>query len=144
MADIATIWDPASGTGDWSVSLTTGDLMGDQDLYSAVLISLFSDAEAAPDDEITDGSGDPRGWWGGPIGSKLWLYMRSKSTPLIPAQVQGTILDALQWLIDDGVAAAVDVTAEWTRPNLLGARVEISRTNGTTVAMNFARVWEGI
>lgn len=174
MADIATIWTPLAGVGDWALSvgrsnvivdhlgtsivdqggrpLLAGEhafdggtgLVDNQDLQTAVLISLFTDAQAGPDDVIADGSNDPRGWWAGPIGSKLWLRERSKALPTLPALIQSDIEQALQWLIDDGVAAAVIVTAEYQDAKTIAAQVEIRRVDGTRFALRFARVWENI
>ena len=171
MADIATIWNVDQAVGDWALSPSSwpiwvdeqgnsihdergrvvgndfipGDgLVSGQDLYTAVLISLFSDAEAAPDDVIPDGSGDPRGWWGGTIGSKLWLRARSKATPTLLALVKADIAQALQWLIDDDVVAAIDVTTEFTRPSMLGARIILRRRDGARAALSFSRLWETV
>lgn len=159
MADIATRWDIGAGAGDWGApqpgDLTwtdaagvthpaDGDLFDGDDLLTAVLISLFSDAEAGPDDVIPDGSGDPRGWWAGPIGSKIWLRARSKEVAVVPELVRDDIQQALAWLIEDDVAASVVVTTEFTRPGMLGARVEILRNDGTRQALAFSRLWETI
>lgn len=170
MTDLATRWDSATGAGDLGLSLPqqliwtdehgnsvldlagrpvaasftagTGLAVGD-DLLTAVLISLFTDGAADPDDAIPDGSDDPRGWWGGEIGSKLWLRMRSKATLSALALVRRDIEQALAWLVEDNVAARVDVATEWTRPRLLGARVLILRADGTRRALAFAQDWEG-
>lgn len=169
MTDVSTIWSAPLGVGDWELSLpdfivwtdeagnaivdqngqpvsaifTAGDglTIGDE-LFTAVLISLFTDAEASPDDAIPDGTDDPRGWWGGPIGSKIWLRVRAKVTALTLALVKSDIEDALAWMIEDNVVASIDVTTEWTRPSLLGARVIIKRTDGLTRALAFTRIWE--
>ncbi|WP_157218665.1 phage GP46 family protein [Flavisphingomonas formosensis] len=135
MPDIATIWDPDSGTGDWVLSVPQLNLLVDEngnsvvddsaapiwtdieaytagtgllagnDLVTAVLISLFTDATADTEDTIPDGTTDPRGWWAGDIGSKFWLRTRSKQTPTVLALVKSDFANALQWLLDDGVAA---------------------------------------
>lgn len=172
MTDIATSWDVGLAAGDWTLStpswplwvdehgnsirdqvgrpianafIPATGLVDDQDLYTAVLISMFTDAAASADDVIPDGSGDPRGWWGdAAIGSKLWLLARSKATPDIPAKVRTCIADALQWLVDDGVVAAIDITTEWTKPNMLGAQVIFRRQDGTRAALNFSRLWETV
>lgn len=169
MSDIATLWDVPSGTGDWSLSLAqsliwtdergnaildqtgqpvssaftagTGLVAGD-DLLTAVLISLFTDAQADPDDAIPDGSADPRGWWGGAIGSKIWLRMRSKALPVTLALVKHDIEQALAWLVSDEVAASVTVITQWLRRGVLGAQITIRRADGTTRALAFAQVWE--
>lgn len=143
MSDIATVWQVDAGAGDW-VAADAGDLFAGDELLTAVLISLFTDAEAGPDDEAPDRSGDPRGWWAGPIGSRLWLRMRSKQVDVTLALAKANIADALAWLIEDGVAAAIDVTTEWTRPGMLGAEVVIRRTDGTRAAVRFSSLWESI
>lgn len=174
MADIATIWDAAAGIGDWSLSLgrsnvivdekgasirdgqgrqylTSADaytpgtgLVSDQDLQTAALISLFTDAEAGPDDVVPDGTGDPRGWWAGSIGSKLWLRERSKATLDLPELIRNDIGQALQWLIDDDVVASIAVSAEYRDAKTIAAQVVLRRQDGTQMAMQFARVWETI
>ena len=175
MADIATIWDPVNNRGDWSLPQTTypfvlgpdgkpvigadgraipstsiGQLPGaglaaDQDLQTAVLISLMTDATAGADDIIPDGTEDPRGWWGdSSIGCKVWLRMRSKQTSQTLALVKADYQQALQWLIDDGVAAAVDVTTEWVQRGVLGAGITVRRADGTTVAVNFEQAWKDL
>jgi phage gp46-like protein len=116
------------------------------DLGTAILISIFTDQTAGTDDVIPDRSGDPRGWWGDlgaayPIGSKLWLRMRSKQTDVVLSLVKNDIETALEWLIDDGVASSIDVTVEWSRPGMLGARIVVNRTNGTNPAVNFDWAW---
>jgi phage gp46-like protein len=147
MSDTVTTWIPALGRGDW---LLDGLQLADgSDLQTAILISLFTDRQANPDDVIPDGSGDPRGWVGDlgqdyQIGSRLWLLSRAKQTGETLARAQDYIAEALQWLIDDGVVAKFDILTEWTRASQLGARVTAYRTDGTTAAFNFLSVWKGV
>ena len=122
MADITTVWQVTRSCGDWVVS--GPDLLGGDDLSTAILISAFTDRTALPDDVIPDGSNDPRGWWGDvaqayPIGSRLWL-------------------------LDDGVVARFDIQVEWTRRSMLGAQIIARRNDGTTQATAFAWAWNGI
>lgn len=170
MADILIAWDPATLENDWLLGppltastwtdergmtivdeagrpvgavATGGDgLVAGGDLFNAVLISLFSDAVAGRDDTTPDGSSDPRGWWAGPLGSRLWLRARSKTTAQTLALVKADIADALAWLVEDGVAAAIDVETEYTQRGLLGARVIVRQRDGTRVAVRFAKLWE--
>lgn len=152
MSDIKTVWNPVLGAGDWLMAgpeLAAGD-----DLYTAVLISLFTDRVAAADDVIPDGSTDRRGWWGDvqpdgsfdPIGSRLWLLSRSKSpTTAILNQAVNYAKEALQWMIDDGVASGVDVQASWNAPNYLAMVVTISQADGTNPASyKFQLLWQEI
>lgn len=172
MADIATVWDRATGTGDWafdppdvlvwvdetgaSVVDEDGDPIGAQfiagagvlagsDLKTAVLISLFTDRAADPDDIIPDGSNDPRGWWANPeMGSKLWLRERSKATAALPVLIKNDIEQALAWLVEDDVVAAIDVTTEYLTPTMIGATIVFHRSHGARAALRFSRLWESI
>lgn len=145
--DIQVFWDPNNSRGDWQ---TLGpDLATGNDLQTAILISLFTDRQAAPDDVIPDGTGDPRGWWGDSggttlIGSRLWLLRRAKQTTETLQRAYDYIAEALQWLIDDGVVASFDITVEWQRATFLGAKIVAHQQNGTNQSTAFQFVWNGI
>ncbi len=146
MVDISVIWSPPNSRADWAMA--GADLLTGDDLASAVLISLFSDRLADPDDVIPDGTGDPRGWAGDTpqdrFGSKLWLRVRSKQTSATLNAIRGDMVAALKWMIEDGVAAAVDVLCEWEVPGRLAALVTVRRKDGTTTSLKYAWAWEGI
>lgn len=147
MPDIQTFWQPLAGRGDWAMA--GPDLAAGADLESAVLISLFTDRRADPDDVIPDGTNDPRGWWGDAgqdyaIGSKLWLLDRSKQSEPVRLRAQNYIEDALRWLLDDGVAASVEVVTRWQRPALLAAQVTILEPNARTSIFNYQWAWGGV
>lgn len=125
---------------------TAAELVSNQDLFTAVLISIFTDRVAAADDVIPDGTTDPRGWWGDagqvyPIGSRLWLLGRAKATNATLLAAKGYIVEALQWLLDDGVAAAIDVVCQWTAATMLGALVTLTQPSGPPKVFSFANVW---
>ncbi len=134
--DIAITWDPIACRGDWSI--VNGDLSLGDSLASAVLVSLFtervapelpSSADAAVG--ITAAAGptgsigaDRRGWWGDafadvPIGSRLWQLRRAVKSgeAAIPAEVKIIVAEALQWLLDDGIAASISIDAWWNSQN---------------------------
>lgn len=140
MSDTTITWNSALGIGDWSLS--GAQLQAGDDLRTAVFISLFSDRVANADDVIPDGSQDPRGWWGDAgqdvvIGSRLWLLRRAKQNIETLNLAKDYIVEALQWLIDDGVVGKFDITVEWTAASFLGANVVAHRPNGTQSAMQF-------
>jgi phage gp46-like protein len=148
MSDITTYWDVANGRGDWLVA--NGALDSGEDLVTSVLISLFTDRRAAPSDVIPDGTTDARGWWAdigadGNLdewGSRLWLLDRSKSpTQQVLNQAVIYCKEALQWMIDDGVAANVEVLASWNDVNFLALQVTIFKNNGTQVSAQFNLLW---
>ncbi|WP_233863473.1 phage GP46 family protein [Paraburkholderia adhaesiva] len=143
MPDITTVWDIGLMLGDWQ--LDGPALLAGNDLQTAVLISLFTDRVALPSDITPDG--DRRGWWGDdaryPIGSRLWLLGRVKGPLDVPQRAQDYAAEALQWMIDDGVVASFDITAQWINPDRLDLTVTANRADGSRVAMNFPQVWTG-
>jgi phage gp46-like protein len=145
MPDIATVWDLTHG--DWAQLGPA--LQAGPDLWTAVIISIFTDRLAAPDDRIPDGSADPRGWWGDiledrPIGSKLWQYERSKATEQTRAGIEAALADALQWMIDDGVVGAIAITATWIQPDGLGVVILLTEPSGAQTKMQFQTAWQGL
>jgi len=115
------------------------DLVGDESLGTAVLISLFTDARADADDLPPEWK-DPRGWWADAmlatasrdfqgVGSRLWLLARQKQTTEVVARAEDYARQALQWLIDDGIVSAVNVTADAPSMGLLTLEVAVTHTD---------------
>lgn len=111
-------------------------LLNDTDyLRSAVYVSLATDRRAADDDALPNNSGDKRGWWGDTyrrqaIGSRLWLLAREKQTPETLMRAEEYTREALQWLLDSGVAQSVDVAGEWQGRGRLNLSIHIFEPNG--------------
>lgn len=114
------------------------------DLARAVVISLFSWRRAEDDDDLP---GDSRfGWWADTFneqktGSRLWLLLRSKLTEATLRRAKMYAEEALQWLIDDGVAGSVEVTAERGGMNRLDMSVTVTKPDKSELAMRFQDVW---
>ena len=151
MSDITTAWDYVNNRGDWQVQ--AGALASGDDLTTAVLISLFTDRRAAPSDVIPDGTTNRRGWWAdidtsGNLdewGSRLWLLDRSKSpTQQVLNDAITYCNEALAWMVTDGVAASVNVTAQWNAVNFLAIQVIINKIDGTTVSLQFQQLWSEV
>ena len=141
--DIRILWDNNNALGDWG--LANGDLLTGQDLETACLTSLFSDKLATPDFTPTDGTTDRRGWWADlydpPLGSNIWQLERAKKTRDTLGSARRYALDALQWLIDDGVARQVFVNTSWLAANMLGIAVAIIRPSGSQTRFMFGWAW---
>jgi len=147
MSDIALI--PVQGDFSADFALVGADLLSDQGMDTAIIISLFCDARADPDDELPFIGADRRGWWadayaeipGDVTGSKLWLLERGKQIPrtLVRAEQYGR--DALQWLVDDGVASAIDVAASFPNLGWLGLEVTVIRPTGPA-RRHYDYVWK--
>ena len=106
------------------------------ELETAVILSLFLDAEAKPEDNVP-ASELRRGWWGDAfaevpgdkIGSRIWTLERAKATTETLRKLEAIAADALKWLVEDRVAAKVVPTAAYepdgfgTKRALLGVDV---------------------
>lgn len=114
------------------------------DLSTAVTISLFTERRAANDDGVTDAT-YKGGWWadtyrGDQIGSRLWLLRRKSATAQNLVTAKGYIKEALQWLLDDGVALSITITvARGSRIDSMVFTVEIQRPGG---ASPWSDTWE--
>jgi len=150
--DIEVTWDTANFRGDWiiganDIGVETGGI------EAAVLVSLFTDRVASDDYTPPPGeSFDRRGWWAdtyepSPIGSRLWQLNRSKKTDNngLLLKARDYAREALQWLVDDGVVASINVETWWLQPTALALRVTLvePKVPGKTT-FNFAWAWDGV
>ena len=146
MSDIRTVWRDLGG--EWLVSGPS--LAADDGLYTAVVLSLFTDRLSEAGDPGVD-AGARRGWWGDAyadvdgdrIGSRLWLLAREKRTPAVLARAELYAREALQWLVDDGVASAIAVAASMTQGGVLGLEVSITRSAQPVLQYRFDSFWKG-
>ncbi len=114
-------------TTDGDIALGDQDLVPDESIVSAVLVSLFCDADA---EELQPGH--RRGWWADedddrPVGSLLWRLDRAKAPAETRALAQDTAEASLRWLVDEGIAQGVTVTAAYDGPDRLILEIEIAR-----------------
>jgi phage gp46-like protein len=129
------------GPADVRLLESKEDFELDHGLENAVLISLGSDRRASRDDEISDGSTDPRGFWadsimGVTVGSRLWSLDRSKLTPQNIRLFEQFCEEALNWMLEDKICDGVSVTA--TRVGINGLQVNISVTRRNMPPVSFA------
>jgi len=136
----------------FDLDLAGADLSTDAGLYTAVVISLFTDRRAAAGDVPPGGAADVRGWWGDSypavegdrIGSRLWLLGREKSLPEVAGRAKQYAQEALQWLLDDGLAQAVTVVAEIQDVRTLALSISMTRPTGAVISYRFANLWEAL
>lgn len=125
-----------------------GGLATEDTLHSAVILSLLTDRRAKTDDRLPGETGsqspvppDRRGWVGDVVadvqgdrfGSRLWLLAREKQTEETRRRAESYAIEALQWLLDDQIAFAVEVEAEWTQRGRLEMKINITLKTGVTV-----------
>jgi phage gp46-like protein len=143
--DLKIGWNRELAEGDLSVSGTALTL--DDGLESAVLLSLFLDRRA-PDTGLLEPGEDPRGALidslgginGDEMGSLLWLLERRVLDESARSDAEAWARQSLTWMLEDGVASSLDVTAELQPPDRIGISVTITEPSGT--AKRFSFVWD--
>ena len=152
MGDLAWSYDPDSMTADLALDAWGSPAVSD-DLQTAVILSLGTDARAGIDDRLPDhGDGDRRGWWGDALppadlatdtyGSLFWLLSREKQLPAVLARAEGYDTAALQWLVDDGIASRVDVAASFPATGRLADDIAIYRPAAPPARYRFDLAWQ--
>ncbi len=133
-----------------------GDLRASGDRYletegleTAIRLSLYTDRRAQEGDDLPEGVGafgeDLRGYWAdplltsGPMGSRLWTLKRSTLTSETRQRARDFCLEALQWLIDLGIATEVRVETEVAAAGVLKIGIEIERERETPA--RYAYLW---
>ena len=149
MTDLALGWNNRVGFGDLRV--VDADLLGDDDgLTTAVLVSLFTDARASLAD-LPAGDTERRGWWGEQLdddddrfGSLLWLLERAKLTAETLALAERYTRDALQWILDDGMAVSIDAATARDGLDRMSLRLRIERPDRSVREFQFDDVLRGL
>jgi len=149
MTDVALNWLEEAFAAD--LGLVNADLAVDQGLRTALIVSLFTDRRAQADDVLPEPGADPRGWWGDVaaerpgdrIGSRLWLLAREKQRPQVLARAREYAREATAWLVEDRVASAVEVEAEFVASGVLGLKVAVVRPDGPA-REQFDFIWSAV
>lgn len=117
----------------WSIA--AGVLTAREQMTNAVLMSLLLDArsESMP-------SGEVRGAWSDvfyPVsqGSQLWTIEGERLTAAVADRARQIARAALQWLVDSGRAAAVDVDAQLQTGNRLALAVSVTMPAGDDIEL---------
>lgn len=120
-------------------------------LVRAVLLSLFTWRRAEVDDVQP---GESRlGWCGDTLapvagdrfGSRLWLLARENVTNKTMQRARDYAAEALQWLIDDGVATTIETEAERFGRNGIAMKVVLYRQDKRVLLdLRFADIWSAI
>lgn len=135
---IRLIFDSELGECDLALADDGGIDEGDE-LATAVLISLFTDRLVEPS-EVPEGV-ERAGWWGDAfppdederdaIGSRMWLLEGGRASPDAPARARAFAIEALRWMVEDGLASAVDANATPSAGGRIDLSVAITLTDGT-------------
>jgi len=157
MSDLALRRDPVSGLFD--LAFDGVDLVTDDTLETALILSLFTNRRADPsdivpaDDPANPGGADRGGWWGDwyspamlaraandgrpprdRMGSRLWLVGAvAGGDAAVIAFAKGAVEEAVQWVIDTGIATAMNVTVWLPGAGVLAIAIEAVRAAGTEI-----------
>lgn len=128
MVDAGLVWK--DGKADLVLNEAGNDLQDENELKTAVLVSLFTDARASLAQVPTPNS-DRRGWWGAEIGSLLWLLQRAKSTQANLQVAISYIKNSLAWLIAQEIASSIEVNGEIQDRHRFFFSIKIKRSNNS-------------
>lgn len=119
-----------------------GDLVPD-DLQELVTMSLFTWRRALDGDQLPD-EASRQGWYGdAEFGSRLWLLNYQRLDTAALANAKTYVLEALQWMIDDGIISAVAVETErGARGIYLDIRLQAPRA--PEARLRYAYLTEGV
>ncbi len=127
------------------------DLVLGNDLQNAIALSLFTNARARAGDALPNGrQSEPFGWWGykigddGEFGSHLWLLKNSNATQDTLNKAKQYAKKALEWLIEDGIAIDITVTADYIgcKNKYLNLTIEVEQPNNISQFWKWAYAWD--
>lgn len=146
---LALRWDNTVGAARLSKD-SNGSLSVDQSLETVVILSIFTNVHATEGEIKAAGLDTQLGWWADadtlrdpgrrPWGSKFWLLSRGKTTLETLRRLEGYVVSALQWLVDEGIVASVSCQATRLRPGVVGLDLTLTRPSKLLPA--FRRFWE--
>jgi len=123
---------------------TDGDIETEDQLDTAILVSLFTDKRASGSD--VQKPQDRRGWIGdletpGDLyGSLLWLFEQSRLTGAVAAKIGSFGRLCLEWMTRDSIATEVSARAI-VRASRVDLQIDIKKPNSPAEARVFA-LWE--
>jgi phage gp46-like protein len=145
------------GAPHCDMAIVNGDILFGDELESMVLVSLMTNARATAEEyqqaqlvlvENPNNVIKLNGWWGdsyssiqgNQIGSKLWTLARQKTTNDVRLLSEEYVKEALQYLIDDGIASTIDTTSVWAE-DAVDMSIQITKPDGTLEEFRFQFVW---
>lgn len=140
MTDALLIWNDFGA----DINIQNGDIVSDNGLATAVLVSLFTDSRSPSEKLLPPGETELRGWWGDigdeKTGSLLWLINREKVIPEVAERAREYCETALRWLREQDIAETVTIDAQLVRPS--GLQISIKLERGS--ASRYSYLWEAV
>ena len=131
---------------DYDLVFDGRDLVLSNSLTNSVVIStLVEDRESMPTSaDINTVRG---GWWGDSLesyhlGSKLWTLLRHGITPSVLKKAAEHVKKALKWMLDDGIAKAVEVSAvQSSQAYRIDLEIKIEKPDGSVEPYKWQVNW---
>ncbi len=125
----------------YDFNLTSDGQIEVDDFFDTALLYSLLGEKRADDSEISSPELQ-RGWIGNENrdfenGSKLWLYSQASLTRTILNNVSDAAFDALQWLVEDGLAVSIDNVSAIADGNSIFLQLTIKRAESITVSRTF-------
>lgn len=144
--DIETFLYQDFGGTRFDIAVVGGSLADDHDIKTAIILSLFTDRRAEPDDELPDPTDSRRGWVGDvffdyPLGSRLWLLGREKQLPEVLNRAREYAEESLGWMLQIGVVESVEVLAMSFESGVLSLHVSVKRPGKDLDRFKFDYAW---
>lgn len=116
MSDLA-LYRRNDGCYDLDFDASRGDLSTTEGLENAVVISLGTNARERKLGRNANLKPCVGGWWGdaldelGTLGGYLYEAFSGKLAPATSKQIETLVKEALQWMVDDGIASSIECVA---------------------------------
>lgn len=127
---------------EWTES---GDISTGQTLDTYILMCIFEEARATPA-EIPESS-QRRGWVGNEStpgfeqGAKAWQFEQERVTGTVLAELGAVIRNSLQPMLDESIAASVEVETPFLRNGKVCVFINLGR-DGSKVDRRFFELWD--
>lgn len=147
MSDLA-LHRREDGCFDLDFSEADHDLLTTDSLENVVIISIGTYARERNLDKVANLSPVVGGWWGdaldekGTLGGYLYEAFPGKLTDGTARRIETLVVDALQWMVNDGVAKSVKCGAEIVDDEVVSIQITIERPDGESVAMLYEIKWK--
>lgn len=131
--------------GIYDLAVVNRVLESTDGMETALIVSLFTDARTSSDKVAT--AHNRRGWVGNiltanigrSIGSTLWVYEQSRITTNILNQIRVAAQEALDWLVEDGIAKTVIVSVQQVTERGIVISIDIETPQGEN--QRYSAIW---
>lgn len=136
------------GCFDLAFSEADHDLLTTDGLENVVVISIGTYARERRLSKVANLAPVVGGWWGdaldekGTLGGYLYEAFPGKLTNDTARRVEGLVVEALAWMVKDGVAKSAKCLAEIVDDETMSVKITIERPDGENEALTYEIKWK--